>query len=393
MKIVCNTTDCLYGFETVVNPQAGELSGGYKAFVEAFSFIIFAMGVSLNTGILTVMIATYPNLDSFDGLLMNFTFGELLSSFGLAFVFFVEFTTSMAPIGDGGCRFLTWLDLVSVTITITTLISIAYDLHNRIYHANSRSMSRSKLFGCIFITWLLASIPGLPYMATAKMVGRFCRISSWSRDAEILYICAMIFFQIVIPVAMMMFFLVRMLLALRVSLVGGSILNEESLNPGSESSFQRSVLKRKFRLLAILAFTFFLIIIIYSFIQLALSLNISQIETNFVKYRRIREGNTLLLCMKCVLMPMICLCFYDKLSDRIKRCFKARRNQEVYNSLRYNVYQQTVSEGVTSSEATVNGNGELATTENRRSEDGDALENANDDLYETERDDVAILDH
>jgi len=373
----CNATECYFGFETVTNEEAGNLYGGFRSFIEAMSFILFASGVVLNTGILTLLISIYPNIDTFDAYMMNLSFGELMASFGLSFMLFVELTASIAPMGDTGCRFITWLDLTSVTITITTLIALFFEMYKMVYNnSRPRSMKRHKLWASILMLWVIASVPGLPYMATAKMENGFCQIENWSRDAEVLFICAMIFFQIIIPVAMLMFFFVRTLLALRVSLIGGTILRDDGSNPGSEATFQRGIKKRKFQLITSIALAFYLILITFSIMELALILNLNNIEASFTKHARIRELASLILCFKTVVTPLFYLCFYDKLRMKFTRICLCRRDPDVYNTLRYNVYQQTVSEGNAAA-----GN----------EEDEEEMAMANEEFAETERDDVAIL--
>lgn len=370
----CHGASCAYGAQTVTNPELGELSGSYRVFVEVVSFIIFGVGVTLNTGILTVLISAYPNIDHFDGYLMSLTFGELVSSFSLAFVFFVEFTTTLAPIGDGGCSFLTWLDVTSVTITITALIIATYELHHRIYYNASATTNRRGFIFNVIITWLVASLPGLPYLGTAKMgEDNFCYISHWSHDAEILYICALLLFQVIVPLAILVFFFVRIFIALRAPHDGDAISADKN-NPGSEATFQRALLKRKVAVVFFVAVLFFMVLIIVSFVELSLALNVNNVEDNPRKYARIREANALMECLKCLFVPIVFMIYYDKLKNQFRNLCCCRRNQDVYNtlSLRYSVYQQTVQD---------------THTENDHRESRDM------EVYETERDDVAILDN
>ena len=368
-----------YGFQTVVNCDVGDLSGSYRSFIEATSFITFAIGVALNTGILTVSISMYPNIDTFDALLMNLTFGELLGSFGLSFMLFVELTASIAPVGDHGCQFLTWLDLTSVTVTVTTIVALFFEFYKVVYNsARPKTMRPYKLWALILLLWIIASIPGMPYMATAKMgTDGYCHIGRWSDDAEVLFICSMIFFQVLIPLALIVYFFVRSLLALRVDTMGGTILTDEA-NPGSEATLQRGILKRKFRMIGYMALVFYMILITVSIIELSLALNLNNIESNFIKRARVRELASLLMCLKTVFIPLLFV-FNDKLVNRFKKiCCLCRRDPDVYNSLRYDVYQQTVSEGQTED------------YNDRSQEEEMAL--ANEEFGETERDDVAILD-
>ena len=84
------------------------------------------------------------------------------------------------------------------------------------------------------------------------------------------------------------------------------------------------------------------------------------------------------MCLKTVFIPLLFV-FNDKLVNRFKKiCCLCRRDPDVYNSLRYDVYQQTVSEGQTED------------YNDRSQEEEMAL--ANEEFGETERDDVAILD-
>ena len=401
--ISCNgTNDCYFGFHTVSNPEVGALTGSYKSFMEVTCFIVFALGVFFNTGILTVLISLYPDLDTFDTLLMNLAFGELMASFGLSFMLFVELTASIAPIGDHGCKFITWLDLTSVTITIVTLVALFSDMHRTVYRPRSSAKIKAhKVWGTIFMLWIIASVPGVPYMATSKMgPDGFCRIGSWSENAEILFIACMIILQIVVPLGLIMFFFVRILIGLRVTTIHGGTNrarhpdDEPSSNPGSNATFQRGISRRKFTMISYIALVLFLILVMTSIIELSLALNVNNIHANWIKHARIRELASLLLCLKTVFTPMMFI-FYDKLKNKCKKmlcCFR-RHDPDVYNSLRYDVYQQTVSErGPSNTADGVDDEGRLQ-QRNRSStlDDEDELAMANEQFAETDRDDVAIL--
>lgn len=399
--VPCNgTNDCFFGFETISNPEAGALTGGYKSLMEATTFIIFAIGVVLNTGILSVMISLYPNLDMFDALLMNLAFGELMASFGLSFLFFVELTSSIAPIGDHGCKFIAWLDLTSVTVTLVTLVALFSEMHKIVYRPRSSTKIKTPQFwGWILMLWIVASAPGLPYMATARMSSDgFCHIRSWSENAEILFIASMIVLQIVVPLALIVFYFVRTLIALREETVRSgqisSVLREDDdstvNSPGSEATYQRGILRRKFTMISYQAATSFLLLSVASIIELSLALNVSNIHSNWIKHARIRELASLLLCLKTVFTPLMFI-FYDKLKNKCKKtlcCFGAgRHDADVYGSLRYDVYQQTVSSEEAGNAAT----GGVMYNPHQREEDDEELAMANEQFAETDRDDVAIL--
>lgn len=404
MLMPCNgTSECFYGFQTVTNSEVGALSGSYKAFMEATSFIIFAIGVVFNTGLMTMLISMYPDLDTFDALLMNLTFGELLASFGLSFMLFVELTSSIAPIGDHGCKFINWLDLTSVTITIVTLIALFSEMHKIVYRPRaSTKIKPYKMWGMVLIMWIIASVPGLPYMATSKMgEDGFCHIGSWSENAEIMFIACMIILQIVIPLGLVVFYFVRILIGLRVTTIGGTntSLNrddESSTNPGSNATYQRGILRRKFIMISYIAIVFFLLLVVVNIIEFALALNVNNIHKNWVKHARIRELASLLLCLKTVFTPIM-FTFYDKLKNRCKKvlcCFR-RHDPDVYNSLRYDVYQQTVSETTAGADGDTGGAVVNEGARNRSSTSADdedyELAMANEQFAETDRDDVAIL--
>jgi len=380
----CSGESCYYGYETVLNADAGGIYGAYRVFIEIISFMIFILGVGMNTLVLTLLISIFPNLDSFDGFLMNLSFCELVSSFGISFLFFVQFTTSMAPIGDHGCQFIQWLNVTSVTLTTTSLLLATYDLYTKIYYGNmSKSMSRTKQLILIGLAWFLASLPGIPYIVTGEMgENNLCITSHWSRDAEVFYISVLFVVQLLLPVAILSFLFGRIFLALRIPHEGDQTLVDDTATPGTEASFQRAAFRRKAVMIFVISIVFYLIMLVFTIIGLSLALNIDNIYANKPKYARIREANSLFECLKCVIVPTLFFRYYDKLRQQFRKlccCFRST-NQELYNSLnlRYNVYQQTVHDQ--------QGNDQPVTNSNRNSM-------INDEIYETERDDVAILDN
>lgn len=408
----CQGEDCGKGFETVLNVEAQLIAGGFKHFIEVFAFITFSAGVILNTTILTVLISIWPDIDFYDGALMNICFGELVASFGLAFVFFVQFTTSMAPIGDTGCAFINWLDVTSVTITSMALIVAVYELHGRLWSPNVLP-SRRKFIALIAGSWIFAALPGTPYMDKSYMdpSKNICRLHDWGETSEIIYVCMMLVVQVLVPLAILTFAFVRILLYFKAPREGDAAL-EDDARPGSEASLQRRFLRRKASLLLAISIVYFAIVAFVSLLELTLALNVDDLASNGSKFRRVRVLNEILLCIKVVAIPGVMLAYYDKFRMRFKSlccpCAK-RTNQEIYNSLRYNVYQDTVQDqGAVLEDASTNvGNISPSTTvpngepmmRNGAGSSGirasvtDSLNDSlqDDDQEETERDDVAIL--
>ena len=366
-----------YGYQTVVNSEGGAVSGTYRSFLEFMSFILFLCGFVLNSGILFVVIPARRTFDNFDGFLVNLIFGELVSTFSLAFLLFYQFAGSLTAMGNGGCSFVAWLNVTSVSITVAALIGVTFALYNKLFHGDKYRMQSWKFVFCIFLSWLIAGLPGLPYLATARM-GKdgYCTITDWSGGAEIIFICCMIVFQIVLPLALLVYLLVRIFLALRSSPEDGEAVISEENTPGTEANFQRAVVKRQVMFIVLLILTFYMLLVITSFVSLGVELNINNIKGDKVKFARIRELVALFQCFKCAIIPLIYLMCYDKLKKllRNKMC---KRNQEMYNNLQYSVYQDTVHEAPTTEPSVIDNN--------RLSRE------LNDDYYETDRDDVAIL--
>lgn len=373
-----------YGYQTFVNSEAGQVFGAYRSFLEVVSFVIFLGGFLMNSVIFITLITAYRTLESLDGFLINLMFGELLASFSLAFVMFYQFAAGkLYSMGDSGCSLITWLNVTSICITVTSIIAVIFTLYNKLFYGNSYRLTKLKLIGCICLTWIVASLPGLPYLTTAKMGDGYCYITKWSNGAEVLYICMMIVFQIVLPLCLLVYLFVRIFLALRVSPSddGDIVLSEES-TPGTEANFQRAVIKQQVKFVLWMTVMFYILLIISSFIALAIQLNINNIKGNRYKYSRLRQLASLFQCAKCLVIPMFYLLYYEKLRGQLKK-FSCRRNQEMYKNLRYSVYEQTVEE--TPSDPLPS---RISSSSNRNSR---ASITRDDDAFETDRDDVAIL--
>lgn len=364
--------------EAAVSWEAAQIQGSFKIFIETFSFLIFIFGVALNTCVMTILISAWPNLDKFDGYMMNIAFGDLISSFSLAFVFFVQFTTSLAPIGDGGCKFITWLDVTSVTITSIALIVAVHELKQCICYPNQESVTRKKFLVIIISTWLIASLPGLPYMVTAYMGdNKVCMMGNWSDESGIIFTVMLLVIQVMVPVGILVYLFTRIYLGMSSAREGDAALEDEAA-PGSEASLILNVFRRKATLLVSISSLFFAILTLVSMLELSLALDIGMLSKNTKKYARMRTFNELLLCAKCIANPLFAICHYDKFRMYFKKLCCCRRNQDIYNTLnlRYNVYQQTVQD------QTVAGNRQSAISQ----------EDEADEVFETERDDVAILE-
>jgi len=366
-----------YGYQTVTNPEGGAVTGSYRSFLEVMSFIIFVSGLIMNSGILFLLIPAYRTFDNLDGFLLNLIIGELVATFSLAFMLFYQFTSSLLPMGDGGCSFVAWLDVTSVSITVSALIAVTFALYNKLLYGETYRMQRWKFASSVALTWIIAGLPGLPYLATARM-GKdgYCTITDWSGGAELIFICCMIVFQIVLPLALLIYLLVRIFLALRSSPEDGDAVLSEENTPGTEANFQRAVVKRQVIFDVLLVFIFYILLVITSFISLGVELNINSIKSDKVKFAKVRELVSLFLCFKCAIIPLIYFMCYDKLKKLLRnRCCK--RNQEMYKNLQYSVYQDTVHEAPAVEPSVIESN--------RLSRE------LNDDIYETDRDDVAIL--
>ena len=374
----CHGNLCSYGYQTVTNPEGGALSGAYRSFLEVTSFVVFLSGVTMNSAILIILFTAYRTLDILDGFLINLIFGELVASFGLAFLMFYQFASTLVPIGDGGCSFITWLDVTSVSITVTSIIAITFTLYNKLFYGESYRLHRWKFIGCICLTWVVAGLPGLPYLATAEMgQDNYCTISNWSHGAEIIFICGMIVFQIILPLSLLVFLFVRIFLALKVSPSedGDTVLNEEC-TPGTEANFQRVIIKQQVVFVVLIIIIFYIFLIISSFIALAIELNINDVKADWKKYARIRELVSVFEYLKCIVIPIIYIVYYDKLKNQSRKIC-CHRNQEMYKNLRYSVYQQTVHE-TTNEPSVINDHSSREMI-------------VNDEIFETDRDDVAIL--
>jgi len=371
-----------YGYQTVTNSEAGTIFGTYRSFLEVMSFMTFISGLVMNCGIILVIMRAHRTLDNLDGFLLNLIFGELVATFSLAFVMFYQFASGLLPIGNGGCSFITWLDITSVSITVTALIAVTFSLYNKLFHGEGYRLRRWRFGTYVSLTWLVAGLPGLPYLATARM-GKdgYCEITNWSRGAELIFICCMIIFQIILPLALLVYLLVRIFLVLRTNPEDADTATSEENTPGTEANFQRAVVKRQVVFVVLLIVTFYILLVITSFISLALELDINKIKTDKLRYSKIRELVALFQCLKCIIIPIIYLSCYDKLKKLVRnRCCK--QNEELYKNLQYSVYQDTVHEAPSINEAGVS----ASVVESYR-----LSRELNDDIYETDRDDVAIL--
>lgn len=366
-----------YGYQTVTNHEGNEVFGSYRSFLEVMSFVLFISGLVMNSGILLLFTPVLRTLDNLDGFLLNLIFGELVATLGLSFMFFYQFTHSLVPMGSAGCSFVTWLNVTSVSISVTALISITLTLYNRMVYGENYKLERWKFCGSILLTWLAAGMTGLPYLATAKMGNRnYCTITNWSQASEIIFICAMIIFQVVLPLALLIYLIVKIFLALQNahSDLGDAVMTDENM-PGSEASVQRAVARRQVIFVVLLIVSVYILLIITSFISLGIQLNINNIKEDLIKYANLRELVSLFQCLKSVVIPVIFIFWYDKLKKLYsKKCCK--RNQEMYKNLQYSVYQDTVHEAPQLDQPNL---------ENRLSRE------IHDDIYETDRDDVAIL--
>lgn len=344
----CSSTSCPIGFQAVTYSNGGFLSGSYRSFLEIASFVVFFVGVTLNTLILIIVVSAYRTLDILDGFFINLIVGELVASFGLSLVMFNQYASSLPPIGDVGCSFVTWLDVTSVAITITSIIAITLALYEKLFYGDSRKLSRWKFACCIVITWLVAGLPGIPYLSSAKMsTHQYCTIENWSHKSEVLYISMMFLFEIFLPLCLLVYLLVRMCVALKhTSEERDIIANDDMENMGTEESvlfsranYERVVIRKKVIFIVIIIVVFYIFLTSSSFITLSIELNIANIYSDWLKYTKLRELASLILCLKCIFIPFIYILYYDKFRNRVRNICCKENSQ--YTTLRYHENQET----------------------------------------------------
>ena len=161
---------------------------------------------------------------------------------------------------------------------------------------------------------------------------------SWWWTKEISYMCTLLVFEIILPLALIIFLLVRMrVVVYKADCEEEQAVATEEATVFSKAHYERSVVKRKIVLVAALTCVFYFVHIASSLLSFALEINLGGVRNNWREYARLRSVSSLVLSLKCVLTPLVYMCLYEKVRNQLYHvlCRRGRR----YTTLRYRVHK------------------------------------------------------
>ena len=155
--------------------------------------------------------------------------------------------------------------------------------------------------------------------------------------------CTLLLFEILIPLTLITWMLVRMRSVVYKADCEEEQAAEES-TVFSKAHYERSVVKRKIRLVAVLALVFYLVHVTSALLSAALEMNVRGVRNDWRAYATWRGISSLVLSLKCVLTPLVYMCLYEKVRNQLYHLLC--RGGSRYTTLRYRVHkEQEVGEG------------------------------------------------
>jgi hypothetical protein len=148
----------------------------------------------------------------------------------------------------------------------------------------------------------------------------------------------MVVMEIVVPLATIVYLLARMRAVIYKAEAEEETAQEES-TVYSKVTYERSVFKRKLLLVAGVVGGFYLVHVTTSLLSFGLEMNVGGVRNDWERYARLRGLCTVLLSMKCIIVPVLYMCLYDKLRNQLQHVLC--RGGRKYTTLRYRVHKQS----------------------------------------------------
>ena len=329
-----NGTNCNLGVDFVgtgpIEYDGYEISWSLYRSCQAFSFLFFTGGFFGNLLVIIVLLSSsVSQVGTTDTLLLNLAFGDLIASVALPLKYFIELTSGLAHLGNGGCRFFALLAETTVSLSVITLLAAVLHFGRNVFRPSAGDLSRRSLSFVVAGLWLIAAIPALPYAASVHSVGRHCWVL-WSRHIDLIYGIFLFAIQSLLPI----FIFTVIFVQVRVTISQAGIIHRPAPDTEADEDIflmeeeQRAANKRKCRLLLTITVAFYTIVLPYSFSQLWFYLDLGNIWGKSHALNLLLAFE-LILCGKCIVNPIIYSVLFETFKDGFKGLLK--RNSERYN--------------------------------------------------------------
>ncbi|XP_028519724.1 neuropeptide receptor 22-like isoform X3 [Exaiptasia diaphana] len=161
--------------------------------VQEYKIVLYCILLvwSLVGNILVVAVIVYnKNLRTcFNYLVLNMTISDLLCPLvSLPIRIFDEVETwPGGSIGDGLCKFVYFLTDISPTVSIFTLVIVAFERFTAIVYSKRVRINRKRTSILIVLTWILAMAIFSPYLYGFKEINSDCKLVLEVKDIKLFY--------------------------------------------------------------------------------------------------------------------------------------------------------------------------------------------------------------
>ena len=389
----CNLGVDLVGTGPIEYGHGYEISWSLYRSCQAFSFLFFIGGFFGNLLVIIVLLSSsVSQISTTDTLLLNLAFGDLIASVALPLKYFIELTSGLAHLGNGGCRFFALLEETTVSLSVTTLLAAVWHFGRNVFRPSVGDLSRRSLSFVVVGIWLIAAIPALPYAGSVHSIGRHCSVL-WSPHIDLIYGIFLFAVQSLLPI----FIFTVVFVQVGVTISQAGIIPRPAPDTQADEGIslmeeQRAANKRKCKLLLTITVAFYAIVLPYSFSQFWFYLDLGNIWGKSYALNLLLAFE-LVLCGKCIVNPIIYAVLFETFKDGFKRMIKANRKRYNFVHVRYNFRREPqqrhrmngMEDGTNVyMSTTIDGMNEVDLCDN---------EDMYDDyeIGETDRDDVAIL--
>jgi len=153
-----NATTPLPRTDTELNPYV-------VVFVEVICILVFLLGIFGNVLVMLVFGARWSKLKVCEVFMMNLAFSDLIATVVVPIKMLLELMhLSFYPIGDTGCKILSFLSMTTITVSSLTLLVISIDRFIIVRWPLRKEMECWQLTFLIFLTWFLSAAASFVFL-------------------------------------------------------------------------------------------------------------------------------------------------------------------------------------------------------------------------------------
>ncbi|KAL0965305.1 hypothetical protein UPYG_G00279500 [Umbra pygmaea] len=222
-----STSGILENPEWSTESQCSPSVGGATFLIVAYSTVI-AVGLLGNVG-LVYIIGRQKELRNVTNILIaNLSCSDILMCVVCLPVTVIYTLMDRWVLGEALCKITPYVQCMSVTVSIFSLVLIALERHQLILHPTGWSPAAGHSYLAVGLTWLVASIISLPFLSyniltndpfqnlTAKFRDHVICMEEWPTDRHRLaYTTSLLLFQYCLPLLLVLLCYLRIFLRLR----------------------------------------------------------------------------------------------------------------------------------------------------------------------------------